>query len=107
MNHCNHSKTFVGIGWHESRIPTIATCVPRAAFSEVTHDLRQVVDVPVVATNRINAPHVADELLRDSADLVSLARPLLADADFVRKVYEDRSDEINTCIACNQACLGK
>jgi 2,4-dienoyl-CoA reductase (NADPH2) len=95
-----------GIGWHEARIPTIATLVPRAAFSWVTGKLRKVLPVPVVATNRINTPEVAEGILaRGEADMVSLARPFLADAEFVRKAAEGRADEINTCIACNQACL--
>ncbi len=95
-----------GIGWHEARIPTIATLVPRASFSRVTARLRKAVDVPVIATNRINTPEVAERILADGeADMVSMARPFLADPDFVRKCAEDRADEINTCIACNQACL--
>ena len=95
-----------GIGWHEARIPTIATMVPRAAFSWVTAKLKGEVGVPVVATNRINTPEVAERILADGeADMVSMARPLLADSEFVRKAAEGRSDEINVCIACNQACL--
>jgi 2,4-dienoyl-CoA reductase (NADPH2) len=95
-----------GIGWHEARIPTIATLVPRAAFSWVTARLREALPVPVVATNRINTPQVAEGILaRGEADMVSLARPFLADPEFVRKAAEGRADEINTCIACNQACL--
>lgn len=95
-----------GIGWHEARIPTIVTSVPRAAFSWVTGKLRAEVGVPVVASNRINDPDVAERILADGeADLVSMARPLLADPDFVRKTADGRTDEINTCIACNQACL--
>ena len=95
-----------GIGWHEARIPTIATMVPRAGFSWVTRKLRGEVGIPVVATNRINTPGVAEEVLADGeADMVSMARPLLADAEFVNKAAEGRSDEINVCIACNQACL--
>ena len=95
-----------GIGWHEARIPTIATLVPRAAFAWVTARLREALDVPVVATNRINTPEVAEGILaRGEADMVSLARPFLADPEFVRKAAEGRADEINTCIACNQACL--
>jgi len=95
-----------GIGWHEARIPTIATMVPRAAFSWVTRKLRGSVKVPLVTSNRINDPAVAERLLANGdADLVSLARPLLADPEFVRKAAEGRADEINTCIACNQACL--
>ncbi|HRP34694.1 MAG TPA: NADPH-dependent 2,4-dienoyl-CoA reductase [Gammaproteobacteria bacterium] len=95
-----------GIGWHEARIPTIATLVPRAAFSWVTGRLREALSVPVVATNRINTPEVAEGILaRGEADMVSMARPFLADPEFVRKAAEGRADEINTCIACNQACL--
>jgi len=95
-----------GIGWHEARIPTIATMVPRGAFSRVTGKLRQALPVPVIATNRINAPDVAEAILaRGEADMVSMARPFLADPEFVRKAAEGRADEINTCIACNQACL--
>jgi 2,4-dienoyl-CoA reductase (NADPH2) len=95
-----------GIGWHEARIPTIATLVPRAAFAWVTARLRQALPVPVVATNRINTPEVAEGILaRGEADMVSMARPFLADPEFVRKAAAGRADEINTCIACNQACL--
>ena len=95
-----------GIGWHEARIPTIATPVPRAAFAWVTGMLRGAVQLPLITTNRINTPEVAEGILRDGhADMVSMARPLLADPDFVRKAAADRADEINTCIGCNQACL--
>ncbi len=95
-----------GIGWHEARIPTIVTSVPRAAFAWTTAKLKDVVDVPVVASNRINTPDVAEQILADGqADLISMARPFLADAFFVQKAAEGRADEINTCIACNQACL--
>jgi 2,4-dienoyl-CoA reductase (NADPH2) len=95
-----------GIGWHEARIPTIATLVPRAAFAWVTARLREALPVPVIATNRINTPEVAEGILaRGEADMVSLARPFLADPEFVRKAAAGRADEINTCIACNQACL--
>jgi len=95
-----------GIGWHEARIPTIATMVPRAAFSWVTARLRAEVGIPVVATNRINTPAVAERILAGGeADMVSMARPLLADPDFVNKAAAGRADEINVCIACNQACL--
>jgi 2,4-dienoyl-CoA reductase (NADPH2) len=95
-----------GYGWHEARIPTIVTSVPRAAFAQVAARLRREVNIPVVASNRINMPREAEQLLADgSADLVSMARPFLADPDFVLKVASGRSDEINTCIACNQACL--
>ena len=95
-----------GIGWHEARIPTIATSVPRAAFAWVTKKLKGEVAIPLCTTNRINAPDVAEQVLADgSADMVSMARPLLADAEFVNKAAAGRADEINTCIACNQACL--
>ncbi|MDX3136865.1 FAD-dependent oxidoreductase, partial [Streptomyces europaeiscabiei] len=95
-----------GIGWHEARIPTIATSVPRGAYSWVTRRLMGAVSVPLVTTNRINTPEVAEELLADGhADMVSMARPMLADPDFVNKAREGRSDAINTCIGCNQACL--
>ncbi|MDX2422723.1 MAG: NADPH-dependent 2,4-dienoyl-CoA reductase [Amphritea sp.] len=95
-----------GIGWHEARIPTIATKVPRAAFTWATAKVRQALSVPVIASNRINMPEVAEQVLaRGDADMVSMARPFLADPEFVRKAAEGRSDEINTCIGCNQACL--
>ena len=95
-----------GIGWHEARIPTIAAMVPRGAFTWVTARLRGAVRVPLITTNRINDPAVADAIIaRGDADMVSMARPFLADADFVNKAAEGRADEINTCIACNQACL--
>ena len=95
-----------GIGWHEARIPTIATMVPRAAFAWVTRRLKGVVKIPLVTTNRINTPGVAEEVLASGcADMVSMARPFLADADFVVKAAAGKADEINTCIACNQACL--
>jgi 2,4-dienoyl-CoA reductase (NADPH2) len=100
-----------GIGWHEARVPTIATSVPRAAFAWVTRKLREElraagITVPLVTSNRINTPEVAEAVLADgSADLVSLARPFLADPEFVNKAAEGHADEINTCIACNQACL--
>ncbi|KQX49877.1 MULTISPECIES: NADPH-dependent 2,4-dienoyl-CoA reductase [unclassified Streptomyces] len=95
-----------GIGWHEARIPTIATSVPRGAYTWVTKKLMGAVSVPLVTSNRINTPEVAEEILADGrADLVSLARPFLADPDFVAKATADRADTINTCIGCNQACL--
>jgi 2,4-dienoyl-CoA reductase (NADPH2) len=95
-----------GIGWHEARVPTIATMVPRAAFTWVARKLKQHISVPLVTSNRINMPSVAEDVLaRGDADMVSMARPLLADPDFVRKASEDRENEVNTCIACNQACL--
>ncbi|MFD0982392.1 FAD-dependent oxidoreductase [Tropicimonas aquimaris] len=95
-----------GIGWHEARIPTIATSVPRRAFTWVTKKLMGEVSIPVVTSNRINTPEVAEQVLTDGcADMVSMARPFLADADFVNKAAEGRADEIAPCIACNQACL--
>jgi 2,4-dienoyl-CoA reductase (NADPH2) len=95
-----------GIGWHEARVPTIATSVPRGAFAWVTKKMKREVSIPLVTSNRINLPATAEEILADGcADMVSMARPLLADPDFVRKAREDRADEINVCIACNQACL--
>lgn len=95
-----------GIGWHEARIPTIATMVPRAGFTWATAKLREAVTIPVIASNRINMPDVAEAVLaRGDADLVSMARPFLADSDWVTKARTGRVDEINTCIACNQACL--
>jgi 2,4-dienoyl-CoA reductase (NADPH2) len=95
-----------GIGWHEARIPTIATSVPRAAFAEVTAQLKPHVSLPLVATNRINMPDVAERILAEGkADMVSMARPLLADPEWVRKARAGRPESINTCIACNQACL--
>jgi 2,4-dienoyl-CoA reductase (NADPH2) len=95
-----------GIGWHEAQIPTIATKVPRAAFTWVTARFRKELSVPVITSNRINTPEVAEEVLaRGDADMVSMARPFLADPDFVIKAQENRADEINTCIGCNQACL--
>ena len=95
-----------GIGWHEARVPTIATLVPRGAFTWVTKKLKGEVNIPLITTNRINIPHVAEQILVDGcADMVSMARPLLADPDWVNKAATGREDEINTCIACNQACL--
>lgn len=97
-----------GIGWHEARIPTIATPVPRGAFSWVTRKLKGHVSVPLIATNRINDPQVAETILtRGDADMVSMARPFLADAEFLTKAQSGRADEINTCIGCNQACLDR
>jgi 2,4-dienoyl-CoA reductase (NADPH2) len=97
-----------GIGWHESPVPTIAASVPRAVWSFAIRRVKQAVSIPVIASNRINTPDLAEALLADGvADLVSMARPLLADPDFVRKVREGRADEINTCIACNQSCLDR
>ena len=95
-----------GIGWHEARVPTIITQVPRGAWAWATKRLKDEVAVPVCASNRINTPELADDLIAGgTADLVSMARPFLADPDFVNKAAAGRSDEINTCIACNQACL--
>jgi 2,4-dienoyl-CoA reductase (NADPH2) len=92
--------------WHESQVPTIATMVPRAAFAGVTGRLRKEVSIPLITSNRINMPDVAEAVLaRGDADLVSMARPMLADAELVNKAFQDRADEINTCIGCNQACL--
>ncbi len=95
-----------GIGWHEARIPTIATMVPRAAFSWVTEKLKPEVSVPLITTNRINTPAVAEEIIANGqADMVSMARPFLADPDFMNKAQLGKTDYINTCISCNQACL--
>jgi 2,4-dienoyl-CoA reductase (NADPH2) len=95
-----------GIGWHEARIPTIATSVPRANFTWVTAELKKHVKVPVVAVNRLNTPEIAEQVLKEGqADLISMARPLLADPELVNKAKRSAADEINTCIACNQGCL--
>jgi 2,4-dienoyl-CoA reductase (NADPH2) len=95
-----------GIGWHEARVPTIATMVPRAAFTWITNRLKSEVSLPLVTSNRINMPDVAEQVLaRGDADMISMARPFLADPDWVKKAREERTPEINTCIACNQACL--
>ncbi|WP_288385755.1 NADPH-dependent 2,4-dienoyl-CoA reductase [uncultured Acinetobacter sp.] len=95
-----------GIGWHEARIPTIATKVPRAAFTWVTEKIRPHVKVPLITSNRINTPEMAEYVLASGhADIISMARPMLADPEFALKAREGRSDEINTCIGCNQACL--
>ncbi len=95
-----------GIGWHEARIPTIASMVPRACFTWVTRRLKNKVSLPLVATNRINMPEVAEQVLAEgSSDMISMARPFLADPDWVRKAHRGAVDEINTCIGCNQACL--
>ena len=95
-----------GIGWHEARVPTIATSVPRGAFAWVTKKMKREVSIPLVTSNRINLPETAEQILSEGcADMVSLARPMLADPEFVKKACEGRSDEINVCIACNQACL--
>ena len=95
-----------GIGWHEARIPTIATCVPRASFVTITERMKKELSIPLITTNRINTPDVGEKIIASGqADMVSMARPMLADAEFVKKAQENRADEINTCIACNQACL--
>jgi 2,4-dienoyl-CoA reductase (NADPH2) len=95
-----------GIGWHEARVPTIATSVPRGAFAWVTKKLKGEVSIPLVTTNRINTPEVGESIIADgAADMVSMARPLLADPHFVKKARENRALDINTCIGCNQACL--
>jgi len=95
-----------GIGWHEARVPTIATVVPRGGFAWVTKRLMGEVTIPLITTNRINTPEIAEQILQDgAADMVSMARPFLADSAFVSKAMAGKSDEINTCIACNQACL--
>lgn len=95
-----------GIGWHEARIPTITTSVPRAAFTWITQRMKAEVKLPLITTNRINTPEIAESILaQGQADMVSMARPFLADPDFVAKAMRNESDQINTCIACNQACL--
>mgnify|MGYP000208565009 FL=1 len=95
-----------GIGWHEARVPTIQTKVPRAAFTWVTAKYKEHFNIPIITSNRINTPEVAEQVLQNGdADMISMARPFLADAEFVNKAAEGRSDEINTCIGCNQACL--
>lgn len=95
-----------GIGWHEARIPTIATKVPRAGFTWVTAKVKPHINIPIITSNRINTPEMAEYVLSSGqADMVSMARPMLADPEFVRKASEGRSHEINTCIGCNQACL--
>jgi 2,4-dienoyl-CoA reductase (NADPH2) len=95
-----------GIGWHESRIPTIATSVPRAAFTWVTKKMKKELSIPLITSNRINMPETAEKILSEGdADMISMARPFLADPEWVNKAAQDRTDEINTCIGCNQACL--
>jgi 2,4-dienoyl-CoA reductase (NADPH2) len=95
-----------GIGWHEARVPTIATSIPKGGFAWVTQRMMGEVNIPLIATNRINMPDVAENILQEGcADMVSMARPFLADSDLVLKAIENRADEINTCIGCNQACL--
>ncbi|MGL4822396.1 MAG: FAD-dependent oxidoreductase [Plesiomonas shigelloides] len=106
LEHAGVTLLNTGIGWHEARIPTIATSVPRGAFSWVTARLRSEVSIPLITTNRINTPEVAESILqRGDADMVSMARPFLADPDFVKKAAQGENQRINTCIACNQACL--
>lgn len=106
LERCGVTIINTGIGWHEARVPTIVTSVPRAAFVDATAQVKAAVNVPVVASNRINMPDTAEEVLASGkADMVSMARPFLADPFWVKKVEENRVDEINTCIACNQACL--
>lgn len=106
IEHAGATIINTGIGWHEARVPTIVTSVPRGAFRWITARLKKEFSVPVVATNRINTPEIAESILaNDEADMVSMARPFLADADFVRKAENGQADRINTCIACNQACL--
>ncbi|BBI63105.1 hypothetical protein HSBAA_44110 [Vreelandella sulfidaeris] len=95
-----------GIGWHEARVPTIVTSVPRAAFTEVTKRIKSALSIPLITTNRINMPDIAEQVLAEGhADMVSMARPFLADPAWVSKAQEGLAEEINTCIACNQACL--
>lgn len=97
-----------GVGWHESSVPTIAATVPRAAWSDAVKNIKQAVSIPVMASNRINTPEIAEELIVSGVcDLVSMARPLLADPDFALKTRLGKAEEINTCIACNQACLDR
>ncbi|GAA6133217.1 NADPH-dependent 2,4-dienoyl-CoA reductase [Oceaniserpentilla sp. 4NH20-0058] len=103
---CGATLINTGIGWHEARVPTIATSVPRAAFVEVTARMKKELSVPLITTNRINDPQVADSIIAEGqADMVSMARPMLADPFFVTKAAAGKADEINTCIGCNQACL--
>ena len=106
LQHAGVNILNTGFGWHEARVPTIVTSVPRGAFASVAGRLRREVSIPVVASNRINMPQEAEGILqRGEADMVSMARPFLADPQFVVKAAEGRADEINTCIGCNQACL--
>jgi 2,4-dienoyl-CoA reductase (NADPH2) len=106
IEQCGATLINTGIGWHETRVPTIGTMVPRGAFSWITERMKGELSVPLIATNRINTPEIAEKILASGqADMVSMARPFLADENFVRKAQQGRSDEINTCIACNQACL--
>jgi 2,4-dienoyl-CoA reductase (NADPH2) len=106
IEQCGATLINTGIGWHETRLPTIGTMVPRGAFSWITERMKGELSVPLIATNRINTPEIAEKILASGqADMVSMARPFLADENFVRKAQQGKSDEINTCIACNQACL--
>jgi 2,4-dienoyl-CoA reductase (NADPH2) len=106
LEHAGVTILNTGIGWHEARIPTIATMVPRAAFSWVTEKMKAHVNIPLCTTNRINDPKVAEEIINSGqADMISMARPFLADPDIINKSAAGKTDEINTCIACNQACL--
>ncbi len=98
----------MGIGWHESRVPTIAASVPRGAFTQLSKNIKQHINIPIIVSNRINTPELAEELLEnDVADMVSMARPFLADSHFINKVTNNTPERINTCIACNQGCLDK
>jgi len=106
LEKCGVTIINTGIGWHEARVPTIATSVPRAAFVEVTARMKKELSVPLITTNRINDPDVANAIIAEGqADMVSMARPMLADPYFVTKAAAGKADEINTCIGCNQACL--
>ncbi len=106
IEECGATLINTGIGWHETRVPTIGTMVPRGAFTWITERMKGELTVPLIATNRINTPEIAEKILASGqADMVSMARPFLADENFVRKAQQGRGDEINTCIACNQACL--
>jgi len=106
IEECGVTLINSGVGWHEARVPTIATSVPRGAFTFLTKKMKSELTVPLITTNRINTPELAERVLKEGhADMVSMARPFLADPNFVKKAYEARSQEINTCIACNQACL--
>src|SRR5690606_16643976 len=106
LEECGVSIINTGIGWHEARIPTIATMVPRAGFAWVTEKVKQHVTVPIVTTNRINDPQVGEDIIAaGQADMISMARPFLADPQFVKKARLNQSQAINICIACNQACL--
>jgi 2,4-dienoyl-CoA reductase (NADPH2) len=106
IEHAGATMINTGIGWHEARVPTIATSVPRGAFAWVTKKLKGEVNIPLITTNRINTPEVGEKIIAEgSADMVSMARPLLADPEFVNKAAQNRALDINTCIGCNQACL--